>query len=373
MAAQAKLEDSNISNYGSKEHKDLKKGAAEKEEAWKGCGKAVGVEIWRIEKFQVVRNTDPETKNGSFFGGDAYIVLNTYRAVDMEGKLTDKLLYNVHFWLGAECSQDEQGVAAYKTVELDDLLGDLPVQYREVQGSESPEFLALFKGIIQVRKGGVDSGFTKVKPEEYKPRLLHMKGSKQVRVTEVKCSWKSLNDGDVFLLDAGLKLWQWNGKSAGIAEKRKANELIASIKQDRHGKPTSLVLDDLESDETFWGHLGGKPGKGEIAAATSDDIKPQAHTKVLWEVSDKSGELKRTKTSEGKDIKKSQLDQKEVFILDCGDKLFIWIGSQASKQERGQAMTTATKYLSETGRPLSTPCVRVMGGAENPQFNKEFA
>lgn len=32
----------------------------------------------------------------------------------------EELFYDLHFWLGAETTQDEAGTAAYKTVELDD-------------------------------------------------------------------------------------------------------------------------------------------------------------------------------------------------------------------------------------------------------------
>jgi hypothetical protein len=369
MAAQAKLEDSNISNYGSKEHKDLKLAAAKTEKAWEGCGKKPGVETWRIEKFKVVPKNEPEFF-GKFFGGDAYIVLHTYNAVDPEGKKTDKLLYNVHFWLGADCSQDEQGTAAYKTVELDDLLGDLPVQYREVQGYESKEFLDLFGGQITIMKGGIDSGFNKVKPQEYKPRLLHMKGQKQIRVTEVECKASSLNDGDVFILDAGLELFHWNGSSAGINEKRKANDIINNLKKDRNGKPKAVVLDGLEDNDTFWKLLGGKPAK--LNPATSDDIKIEKR-KVLHRLSDESGALKKTKVAEG-GLKKSMLETKDVFILDTGSEgVWVWIGKGASKQERAKGIEFGRNHLKESGLPDHTPVSRVMEGAEPKGFLAFFS
>jgi len=365
--AQVKLEDSNIAGYGSKDHKDLKLAAAQSEKAWAGCGKKPGVEIWRIEKFQVVPKNDP-AMFGKFFGGDCYIVLHTYKAKDIEGKEVEKLLYNVHFWLGAECSQDEQGTAAYKTVELDDLLGDLPVQYREVQGHESKEFLDLFGGQIIVMKGGIESGFNHVKPAEYKPRLLHMKGKQQVRVQEVPLASKSLNDGDVFILDAGLEIYQWNGSSAGIAEKRKATDIVQSLKKDRNGKPKHQIIDGLEACEGFWKLMGGKPAS--VAPATSDDIKVEK-CKVLYKLSDESGALKKTKIAEGS-VKKSQLESKDVFILDVGHTVWVWIGKGASKAERAKGIEFGTKHLKEAGRPDHTPVSRIMDGAEPKAFKDEL-
>lgn len=49
---------------------------------------------------------------GTFYNGDSYIVLNTYK----KSPNTDALAWDIHFWLGHGTSQDEAGTAAYKTV-----------------------------------------------------------------------------------------------------------------------------------------------------------------------------------------------------------------------------------------------------------------
>lgn len=97
---QAKLADSNMANYGSDEHKALRKDAAGKETAWSEMERGVGLQIWRIEKFQIV--AWPKSQFGQFHTGDSYIVLHTQKDAD-----SDKLLFDVFFWLGAETTQDE--------------------------------------------------------------------------------------------------------------------------------------------------------------------------------------------------------------------------------------------------------------------------
>lgn len=81
--------------------------------------------------------------------------------------------------------QDEAGVAAYKTVELDDSLGGGPVQHREVQGHESKKFLSYFPKGIQYLEGGVETGFKHVDRDKFESRLLHVKGRRNVRVSQV--------------------------------------------------------------------------------------------------------------------------------------------------------------------------------------------
>eukprot|EP01042_Synura_sphagnicola_P009253 gene9253-11878_t len=177
------------------------------EPAFAGAGRKPGLELWRIEKLKPVKQAKAD---GKFYTGDSYILLSTTQTSG------GALSWNIHFWLGTETSTDEAGVAAYKTVELDDSLGGGPVQFREVQGFESQQFLSYFKntGGIQYLPGGIESGFRKVERDVYETRLLHLKGKRTVRAKEVPVQLSSLNKGDVFILDKGLKIFLFNGPSA---------------------------------------------------------------------------------------------------------------------------------------------------------------
>lgn len=361
----AKLEDSNMAAYGGQDHKDAKMKKAQAEKEYKGAGRVEGIEIWRIENFGVKRID--RALYGKFFGGDSYIVLNSYR----KSNDSKKLDYNVHFWLGEFSTQDEKGTAAFKTVELDDLLGDLPVQYREVMGHESKTFMTLFGGKISILEGGIAGAFNTVKPTEYAPRLMHFKGKKHIRCTQVPLERASLNQGDVFLLDCGLELIQWNGPLSGARERRAAMNFIIALKEDRLGRPSHRVLDGMEEDEAFWTALGGM---GEVAAAIPDDRKKVAKQPPrIHSVSDETGEVVITMVAEGKtEMKREVLNEDDAFIVDVGSIVYAWIGSGATAAERRNAMKVASDFLVQSGRPAHTPICRQCSGHESSGFLSIF-
>jgi len=361
------IADSNIANLGSDLDKKIRQAAASTEKAWTNAGKEVGLQIWRIEKFTV--QSVPKDTYGTFYSGDSYIVLNTYKKKDFP-----KILWDVHFWLGKFTTQDEAGTAAYKTVELDDLLGGEPVQHREVQGHESDLFLSYFKNEIKILEGGVESGFRHVEPEKYRPRLLHLKGKKKVRVTEVELSHKSLNSGDVFILDAGLKILQWNGSKSGPQEKMKGAQLSRALSDERKGLPKVLVFEESGKDlADFWQALGGQGPVKSAEEGGDDSEHEKASEKRLFQLSDASGTLTFKEVGKGAAVKRSLLDPNDVFVLDTGAEVFAWIGKGASVGEKKKAMQFAQEYLQKYNRPLFIPISRILQGGENEVFESSFA
>lgn len=367
MAQQAKLEDSNMANYGSEEHKKMRKDASQKEPAWKDIGKECGLQIWRIEKFQVKHW--PKDRYGEFYSGDSYIILHTKE--NDEGKKE----YDVFFWLGAETSQDEAGTAAYKTVELDDYLGDEPVQYREVQGNESKKFLDLFNKMT-ILEGGVESGFHKVKPENYKPRLLHITGYKQhVQVYQVPIKPESLNNCDSFVLDAGLTLFQFNGEKSSAWEKRKANAIIDELQASRHGKvKTTYIIDGIKDKgnpliEEFWKYFGGRPNniKEEEEMKESPQIEPS-----IQHVSNATGRMVIEEVARGK-LDKKLLNSDDCFIIDVGVSVYVWVGKGSNALEKREAMNFAVQYLKNQGRESDVPIARVVEEKEPAEFWAAFS
>merc|ERR1712136_343028 len=271
----------------------------------------VGLQIWRIVKFQVTHWEKSEY--GSFYNGDSYIILNTYK--DADGK---ELKYDVHFWIGKYSTQDEYGTAAYKTVELDTFLDDRPIQHREVQGHESKMFRSYFS-CMTLLEGGADTGFNHVTPDTYVLRLFHVEkqaGSRnKITCKEIEPLRGNLTSDDVYIIDNGLKIYQFNGAS--------------------------------EVDE-------------------SEVVVEQ--TPVMFCVSDADGSLDLDPVDGyGRD----KLNSDDVFVINTGKHVYCWIGKGASIGERKNGLPYACNYLNKTDNPY-LPITCITEDSENDEFRRAF-
>jgi len=230
---------------------ELRKSVNNTDPAWKDIlDGSTRFQIFRIENFQVI----PVQKEtfGKFYEGDAYIVFNS-------SKNENETIQHIHFWIGEDASQDEYTVAAYKTVELDDLLGGGPIQHREVQGYESGIFKSYFKNGIQILDGGVPSGLNHVIINEKTPKLR--RDIKLYRVTdengkleinEVKSGplyQQDLLSKDSFIIDNGVfGIWAWIGKDASFKEKfetiNKARNFIETKSYPENTQVTRIIDGD---------------------------------------------------------------------------------------------------------------------------------
>ncbi|XP_005749260.1 gelsolin-like isoform X2 [Pundamilia nyererei] len=333
------------------------------------AGKEAGLQVWRVENMELV--PVPESLYGRFYIGDAYLILKS------TSNRSGALQYDLHYWQGSACSPDESGAAAILTVQMDDFLQGAPVQYREVQGYESGTFTGYFKSGLTYMKGGVASGFKHVVTSDVGDvkRLLHVRGRRAVRATEVPVSWDSFNQSDSFILDLGQEIIQWSGSHSNHFEKLKATMMSKGIRDnERRGRAELQVCDEGAEPEKMVEVLGEKP---ELSESQADDTETDASNRKaarLYKVSNAGGDLEVTVVAEESPFSQNTLVSSECFILDNGANghIFIWKGKDANSEERHAVLNTAESFISKMNYPSFTRVQVLPEHGEGPLFKQFF-
>lgn len=379
------IKDSNVELIGSDIDHRVKHKSAASEPAWNDgrVGTSPGLRVWRIEDFQVV--PWPEKRYGEFYDGDSYIVLHSYKVGSSD---SGKLGHDIFFWLGAHTTQDEAGTAAYKTVELDEFLHGAATQHREVQSAPSDEFLALFPR-VSIRKGGVRSGFRHVEEEAPKEpirtllRVFRPGTGPSVVVHEVPTSWESLDDGDVFVLDTGDKIWVWQGKGCSPMEKAKAAQVVHDMTLAKHIDVEVVAQAESRSrrvvallggtDETPMSGFKQSRPVASAGARSASSGASTARPRKLFRLSDASGQLSFDLVKDGGRISATDLDGDDVFLLDdAGRAVWVWEGSGASREEKARWLAVAQAYIRHVRDEVQdahlVPLAKVSQGSESRAF-----
>jgi len=210
-----------------------------------------------------------------------------------------------------------------------------------------------------VLEGGVDSGFFHVTEETFQPRLLRVKGTfRHVHTRQVPLSFESLCDGDVFVLDLGLKIFQFNGSRSGGFEKIKAAEVVEHLKEKREKHIELSVIEQGEptdDDEEFWQKIGGR---GEIKHddPSSDTLEKKMTELKLLQLNDRHGDFSFTLVAEGHhNIHPDMFHSDEVYLLDKGCEVYIYVGKNANPEEKHRGVVWAQKYIVDIHGGLPLP------------------
>ncbi|KAM3593129.1 uncharacterized protein V6R79_006649 [Siganus canaliculatus] len=340
-------------------------------ETFRNVNRKPGLQIWTINKMQMV----PVSPRGygNFFEGDCYIAL--YISQKSFGQSID-----IHYWIGKTSSQDEQGAAAIYVTQLDEYLGGSPLQHREVQGYESSRFRSYFKNGLIYKKGGVASGFHHVDTNAYNIlRLLRVKGRKHVTATEVEMSWNSFNKGDIFLLDMGKSIVQWNGPQSNRREKLKAILLAQDIRDRERGGRAQIGIvegnDEQGSPELMKAMiavLGQRSGSLREAIPDDKADKMQSTSIRLYHVYENGGNLVIQEVAT-QPLTQDLLRSSDCYILDQrGSSIMVWKGKQASMEERREALNRALGFIKAKNYPPSTTVEVMTEGGESAMFKQSF-
>uniref|UniRef100_A0A8C7J1M7 Advillin n=1 Tax=Oncorhynchus kisutch TaxID=8019 RepID=A0A8C7J1M7_ONCKI len=289
-------------------------------------------------------------------------------------KVGSSLSYDIHYWIGSQSSQDEQGAAAVYTIQLDEFLGSGPIQHREAQNHESDAFRGYFKQGVIYKKGGVASGMKHIETNSYDiQRLLHVKGKKRVSAMEVEMSWKSFNLGDVFLLDSGKTIIQWNGPESNRQERLKGMLLAKDIRDRERGGRTEIGVIEGEAEanssklmDILTSILGQRTSK--LPSGTPDELADQQQKAqlTLYHVSDAEGQMKVIEVAT-RPLVQDMLNHDDCYFLDQGGvKIFVWKGKRANKAERQAEFIKLKNY------PTTTNVETVNDGAESALFKQLF-
>ncbi|KAF3835695.1 hypothetical protein F7725_028253, partial [Dissostichus mawsoni] len=233
------------------------------------AGKKPGLQVWRIEKMDLA--PVPPELHGNFYTGDSYILLHTTSAPS----------YNVHSWFA-------------------------PIQFTEFQNQESNSFLSYFKYGITYKKGGVASGFNHIVTNHLDiQRLLHVKGRRVIKASEVPMKWSSFNRGDCFIIQLKECIYHWAGSECNMFERLKTTEMAIGIRDNElHCRAQIEMIDE-----------GSEP-------------------EAVIQISDAAGSMTTNLVAKENPFKQEMLSPGECYILDNG--------SDANKDERQESMSAAS-------------------------------
>ncbi|KAI8904251.1 hypothetical protein DFJ77DRAFT_484554 [Powellomyces hirtus] len=348
-------------------------------------GHRAGVTVFRIEALKPVLL--PPSRTGQFCIADCYIVLHSTTRHDAPSANNHKSSYThsdeyddddtmmthrIYVYIGTKAEIDKRFCAAMFSTGLRNWIYATRNVERETTGDESAEFLALFGGkfiVDENLEAATDSSLFVAEEKRWPLRLYMLCGNKEIKLRLVNPNARSLKSTNVFLLDWGRELYQWNGSLSTLQQKVKCRILTARInRHERVGKADVVELDEGDETARFWAILGAEPqqAEDELFAAIGD-----APVTLYRAFEDLSEDVGTHVVKVGK-LARAMLVSDAAYVVDAGVELFLWIGKNASLELRGMATELLARIAPLQKRPKWVGLHKLMDEHESEVFKLRF-
>ncbi|KAJ3013051.1 hypothetical protein HKX48_005942 [Thoreauomyces humboldtii] len=384
-------------------------------------GHRVGVTVFRIEALKPV--LVPSSQAGLFCIADCYIVLHSTprhatsspnKYADNEDEEETMMNHHIYVYIGTRAEIDKRFCAAMFSTGLRNWIYASRNVERETSGDESAEFLALFGAKFNIDENvdaAADSSLFVAEEKRWPIRLYMLCGNKEIKLRLVNPTAASLKSSNVFLLDVGHEVYQWNGRDASLQQKAKCRILVARI--NRHERVSKAITEEFEEgDESprFMQLLGVQREVPRSSAndLSIDSLDSTADEEDEVEADDKSSEAERARQEGAKaeealfatvadapvtlyrafeelsedtgshvvkigKLNRAMLVSDSAYVIDAGVELFLWIGKNAPLNLRGMATELLARVAPLQKRPKWVALHKLMDGHEVEVFKLRFS
>jgi len=147
------------------------------------------------------------------------------------------------------------------------------------------------------------------------------------------------------------------------------SQVASAIDSDQRGGRAKLVfMVDDPKNSAFWNFFGGYRDLNTLPEGESDDIVAlHAVQRKLYRISDENSasgvQFLPVASASGK-LTRDMLHSGDVFMVHGDGKVYLWVGKQASLNEKKEATKRAVSYITDPANGLSaaTPIERVSEG-----------
>ncbi|OXB68769.1 hypothetical protein ASZ78_002184 [Callipepla squamata] len=245
----------------------------------------------------------------------------------------------VYFWQGREASNMGWLTFTFSLQKKFESLfpGKLEV-VRMTQQQENPKFLSHFK-----RRFVIHRGKRKEKASPPQPSLYHIRtngGALCTRCIQINTDAGLLNSEFCFILKVPFEstdnqgiVYTWVGRAADPDEAKLAEDIMNNMFDDSYSK--QVINEGEEPENFFWVGIGSQKPYDE-------DAEYMKHSR-LFRCSNEKGYF--AVSEKCSDFCQDDLADDDIMLLDNGQEVYMWVGTQTSQVEIKLSLKACQVYI----------------------------